>query len=177
MKMTLSFGVSHVVLLFITLLSGATASTVVARAGPPTNADILNLATDTFAVQLVGAQTTPEGVKSLCTDFDLSSLTAGGYNATSLKEIFCQASSGLTPTLPSQSQIRALTIEYSSWIWIFQAVGALKNDKRRLRVLCSLIDVPAAFSVGQEGTLVKDQICDIGNGGELPSVPLPYFAL
>lgn len=127
------------------------------------------------AVQLVGAQTTPQALKNLCTDFDLSGLAAGGYNTTSLKSIFCEAASGLAPALPPPDEVRALTIEYSSWIWIFQAVGALKNDNNRLKLLCHLIDVPSAFSVGQNGTLVKDQICNVGNGGELPTVPLPSF--
>ncbi|KAL9019888.1 MAG: hypothetical protein Q9185_002830 [Variospora sp. 1 TL-2023] len=156
------------------------------RAVVPTQADILNLATDTFvilakrpapAVQLVGAQTTPDAIKSLCTDFDLSRLRASGYNTTSLTSIFCEASN-VAPPLPTTEQLRALTQQYSSYIWIFQAAGALKGDPNRLKLLCYLIDIGGSFNIGQNGTLVKEQICNLGNGGELPVVvPLPSFTL
>ncbi|KAL8942328.1 MAG: hypothetical protein Q9216_001710 [Gyalolechia sp. 2 TL-2023] len=125
---------------------------------------------------LVGAQTTEAGVAFLCNGLDLSRLQAEGYNVTALKEIFCYAAGdqGEHP-LPSIEKITANVINYSSWIWIFQAVGALKGDKHRLNLLCHLIDVGSAFSVGQNGTLVKDQICNVGKGGELPVVPIPYL--
>ncbi|KAL8956101.1 MAG: hypothetical protein Q9193_006276 [Seirophora villosa] len=172
---------SVVAFLFTALLSCVAAvpaagdNTLQARAAPPTQADILNLATDTFAVQLVGAQTTPAAIKFLCTDYDTSRLQASGYNVTALKSIFCQASSVFPTSLPDTQAVRALTVQYSSWIWIFQAVGALKGDQHRLKLLCRLIDVGGSFSVGHNGTLVKSQICNVGNGGELPAVPLPVF--
>lgn len=153
-----------------------TANTIQARAQVPKNSAILNLATDVFAVQLVGTQTTEQGIQSLCNETDLSRLREEGYNTTALKEIFCDtASNPANRPLPSIAGITSNVINYSSWIWIFQAVGALKGDKHRLNLLCHLIDVESAFSVGQNGTLVKNQICNVGNGGELPVVPIPYI--
>ncbi|KAL8940114.1 MAG: hypothetical protein Q9211_002420 [Gyalolechia sp. 1 TL-2023] len=176
MLTTGGLGVSYLLLFVTTFVSCIFGSTIQARAQVPTNSDILNLATDTFAVQLIGAQTNEAGLASLCSGLDLSRLQAEGYNVTALKEIFCYAASdqGEHP-LPSIEKITANVIAYSSWIWISQAVGALKGDKHRLNLLCHLIDVGSAFSVGLNGTLAKDQICNVGNGGELPVVPIPYL--
>ncbi|KAL8752648.1 MAG: hypothetical protein Q9184_005665 [Pyrenodesmia sp. 2 TL-2023] len=189
MKAIHGVGVSNVILLLLTtVISCITAiptgesipslldPTLDARAGP-TEVDIRNIATTTFAIQLIGAQTTHAGIESLCEDFDVSRLITLGYNATILNKVICEASSRLAPDLPRPEQVTAYTIQYSSWIWIYQAVGALKNDQNRLRLLCHLIDVPASFSVGQNGTLVKNQICNVGNGGDLPSPPDVYFTL
>ncbi|KAI4173715.1 MAG: hypothetical protein LQ346_008371 [Caloplaca aetnensis] len=188
MKAFHGLGVSNVVILLTIVISCITAiptgdsipatlhGTLEARAGP-TVADIRNIATTTFAIQLVGAQTTHAGIKSLCEDFDVSRLVTLGYNATILNQVFCEANSRFAPDLPRPEQVTAYTIQYSSWIWIYQAVGALKDDQNRLRLLCHLIDVPASFSVGQNGTLVKDQICNVGNGAELPTPPDVYFTL
>ncbi|KAL8916195.1 MAG: hypothetical protein Q9208_008647 [Pyrenodesmia sp. 3 TL-2023] len=189
MKAIHGVDISNVVLLVLTTIISCIAAiptgestssplppTLDDRAGP-TEADVINIATTTFAIQLVGAQTTHAGIESLCKDFDVSRLVTLRYNATILNNVFCEASSRLAPNLPLPEQVTAYTIQYSSWIWIYQAVGALKNDKNRLRLLCHLIDVPASFSVGQNGTLVKDQICNVGNGGELPTPPDVYFTL
>ncbi|KAL8712547.1 MAG: hypothetical protein Q9225_006916 [Loekoesia sp. 1 TL-2023] len=187
MKATYRLGLSYLFLFFTTLLSYVNAiptiesitsaldSTIQARARVPTVPDIRNLAAELLAVQIIGAQATPGGIASLCADFDLSRLETEGYNTTSINHIFCQAASNTAAPLPSIEEVTALVIQYSSWIWISQAVGALKGDAHRLKILCYLIDVPSAFSVGQNGTLVKDQICNVGNGGELPVVPLPAF--
>ncbi|KAI4137300.1 MAG: hypothetical protein LQ341_005206, partial [Variospora aurantia] len=92
--------------------------------------------------------------------------------------IFCEASNVAPPSLPTTQQLRTLTQQYSSYIWIFQAAGVLKGDLNRLKLLCHLIDIGGSFNIGQNGTLVKEQICKLGNGGELPAVvPLPSFTL
>ncbi|KAL8694193.1 MAG: hypothetical protein Q9224_003617, partial [Gallowayella concinna] len=71
----------------------------------------------------------------------------------------------------------ALTVEYSTWIWIYQAIGVVKNSPRRLQKLCELIDVAGSFNVGQNGTLVKTTICNAAKGVALPAVPVPKFSL
>ncbi|KAL8777262.1 MAG: hypothetical protein Q9213_007933 [Squamulea squamosa] len=140
-------------------------------AGPT---EILNLASDLLAIQIVGAQTTPAGIDELCDEFDLSRLQASGYNITTIKTVFCQVASR-TATIASLTEVQRLTVEYSSWIWIFQAVGALGNDQVLLQQLCKSINVASSFSVGQNGTLVKNTICDVANGNPLPDVPVPSF--
>ncbi|KAL9597162.1 MAG: hypothetical protein Q9219_005328 [cf. Caloplaca sp. 3 TL-2023] len=193
MKTSCGMGLSSLLITFTTLLFCVTAvptidsttshpdNIIQARAKVPTEFDTLNLATDLFeslmmikAIQLIGTQTNEQGINSLTT-IDLSRLQAQGYNVTSLRTIFSQAASAWREPFPPNEEITARVIKYSSWIWIFQAVGALKGDPHRLNLLCKLIDVPSAFSVGQNGTLVKEQICNVGSGGELPEVPLPNF--
>ncbi|KAL8775044.1 MAG: hypothetical protein Q9209_000523 [Squamulea sp. 1 TL-2023] len=156
----------------IVAIPHASPSTTGSQLAGPT--EILNLASDLLAVQTVGAQTTPAGIEDLCDKFDLSRLQASGYNITTIKNVFCQAASS-TGTLPSLAEVQRLTVEYSSWIWIFQAVGALGNDQVLLQQLCKSINVASSFSVGQNGTLVKNTICDVANGNPLPDVPVPRF--
>ncbi|KAI4175751.1 MAG: hypothetical protein LQ343_001364 [Gyalolechia ehrenbergii] len=106
------------------LSNSGLASTIQARARMPTNSDVLNFATEVFAVQLIGAQTTEAGVASLCNGIDLSRLQAEGYNVTSLRNIFCYAASAEAEhPLPSIEQITANVIYYSSWIWASHILG------------------------------------------------------
>ena len=128
-----------------------------------------------LAVQLIGAQTTASGIASLGTGPYDSRLAPEGYNVTAIRDVACQASGNGASPLPSIDELQSLVVQYSSWIWIYQAVGALKGDPHRLNILCHLIDVASSFGVGQNGTLVSSQICNVGNGGELPAVPLPFF--
>ncbi|KAL8668164.1 MAG: hypothetical protein Q9202_000142 [Teloschistes flavicans] len=180
------------------LLFTAFFSHVAAQAGP-TIANILNLSSELLgtllslfsvlnfppkkhplsldvAIQFVGAQTRPGALSGECAYFEGGQLQAEGYNTTAIKNIICQADHVFSPdNLPSIEQTRNLTIQYSSWIWIFQAIGDLQNDKNRLKKLCSLIDVPSAYAIGQNGTLVKNVICSVANGAPLPTVPLPVY--
>ncbi|KAI4233640.1 MAG: hypothetical protein LQ352_008231 [Teloschistes flavicans] len=157
------------------LLFTAFFSHVAAQAGP-TIANILNLSSELLAIQFVGAQTRPGALSGECAYFEGGQLQAEGYNTTAIKNIICQADHVFsTDNLPSIEQTRNLTIQYSSWIWIFQAIGDLQNDKNRLKKLCSLIDVPSAYAIGQNGTLVKNVICSVANGAPLPTVPLPVY--
>ncbi|KAL8713986.1 MAG: hypothetical protein Q9220_002132 [cf. Caloplaca sp. 1 TL-2023] len=136
-------------------------STIHPIANLSTIVDTLNLASTTFAYQLIGAQTTAAGIKALCDSFDLTRLTQSGYNTTSVKAVFCNSASAFPDSVPSVEQIRGRTLHFSSLIWIFQAVGALESDRRKIEILCYLIDQGAASSVGQDGALVKNTICDI----------------
>ncbi|KAL8699469.1 MAG: hypothetical protein Q9201_005996 [Fulgogasparrea decipioides] len=181
-------GLSLLLLFYTTLMSCITAiptidsstsvstDTKQAASDVPTIADILNLSSDVLAIQLVGAQVNSYAFLTLCPYFDFTRLQASGYNVTAIRSIFCQASDVFfAKDLPSLDEVRDLTVDYSSYIWIFQAVGALKNDKNRIQKLCDLIDVPSASAIGQNGDLVKKTICSVGNGGQLPTVPLPQF--
>ncbi|KAL8920433.1 MAG: hypothetical protein Q9172_004480 [Xanthocarpia lactea] len=196
-----SFGLSYIAVLFVTFSSikaiptsdPSTPAPVNASQPTPqlaTTADILNLASDLLgksclqlfittskthspAVQIVGTQSTPAEIAELCSEFDFSRLLASGYNVTTIENVFCQAAS--LATIPSLTEIQELTVEYSSWIWIYQAVGALNNDLDLLKQLCESINVASAFSVGQNGTLVKTTICNVANGLGLPEVPVPQF--
>ncbi|KAL8779963.1 MAG: hypothetical protein Q9213_006688 [Squamulea squamosa] len=108
-----------------------------------------------------------------------------GYNITALFNIFCEAAGASTNKnrdiyggdAPSLEYIKNQTVTYSSYIWIYQAVGTLKGDQQRLKQLCELIDEAASFSVGQDGTLVKNSICNAANGVGLPpanELPVPF---
>ncbi|KAI4109982.1 MAG: hypothetical protein L6R37_000332 [Teloschistes peruensis] len=122
--------------------------------GGPTIADILNLSSE-----LLGGR-----------------LAAEGYNTTSIKNIICQADKVFSPNdMPSIEQIRQNTIQYSSWIWIYQAIGALQNDKNKLLELCLSINVGNSYLIGQNGKLAKSVICSVANGAPLPTVPQPIF--
>ncbi|KAL8862622.1 MAG: hypothetical protein Q9178_001120 [Gyalolechia marmorata] len=179
-----SFGLSYIAVLFVTFSSinaiptsdPSTPAPVNASEPTPqlaTTADILNLASDLLAVQIVGTQSTPAEIAELCSEFDFSRLLASGYNVTTIENVFCQAAS--LAAIPSLTEIQQLTVEYSSWIWIYQAVGALNNDLDLLKQLCESINVASAFGVGQNGTLVKTTICNVANGPGLPEVPVPQF--
>ncbi|KAI4265490.1 MAG: hypothetical protein L6R38_009389 [Xanthoria sp. 2 TBL-2021] len=137
-------------------------------------ADILSLSSDLLAIQLVGAQATDRDIAKLCTDFDLTRLRASGYVTYRMQHVFCQAAS-VTASFPSLTEVQRLTVEYSSYIWIYQAVGALNNDKVLIKQLCDSINVASAFGVGQNGTLVKTTICNYANGIELPKPDAPWF--
>ncbi|KAL8928621.1 MAG: hypothetical protein Q9172_000836 [Xanthocarpia lactea] len=185
-----SVNLAPLVMLFITLFSYITAhpttdSTAVQSANtnlpvrdlqPVTTQDILNLASDLFAVQLAGTKSQLQQLTELCVKFDPTRLQAQGYNISAIHNIFCEAgwatflNGGGYNVIPS-SYTRDTAINLSSYIWIFQAVGALKNNKGRLKQLCELIDVESSFNVGHNGTLVKISICDAADGIGLPSVP------
>lgn len=117
---------------------------------------------------------------NISNSFDDTRLAAQGYNVTAIHNIFCEAGwytflNGYHP--PEDSYVQSTTIQFSSYLWIFQAVGALKNDPGRLKQLCESIDVPSSYSVGHNGTLVKTAICDAANGVALPEVnllPVPF---
>ncbi|KAL8833288.1 MAG: hypothetical protein Q9170_004347 [Blastenia crenularia] len=189
MKATCDLGLSYLLLFLVTFLAFTTAAptsntatsivnaTVQAPIQPPTLSDIQNLATDLFAVQLIGAQVNYPGINYLCSNFNTSRLQAEGYNVTTLHDVFCQASNTQNHGI-TLDEIRQFTQLYSSYIWIFQAVGALKGDAHRLNILCHLIDIPGADSVGQFGGLVKENICDLArDGGSLPLTGPPFFTL
>ncbi|KAI4260337.1 MAG: hypothetical protein L6R42_004092 [Xanthoria sp. 1 TBL-2021] len=143
--------------------------------------DILNLASDLFAIQLVGAQSRLEQLTNLCVNFDPTPIISEGYNFTLIHNIFCEA--GWATFLkgrfdvPDTPTIQALTTTFSSYIWIFQAIGATGNDAHRLSQLCDLINPPSSAAVGHNATLVKNTICGVANGASLPKVlelPVPF---
>ncbi|KAI4232619.1 MAG: hypothetical protein LQ349_004892 [Xanthoria aureola] len=190
---------SPLVLGVVTMSSGITATPVTGSATsslantnlveralePVVIQDILNLASDLFAIQLVGAQSRLDQLTNLCVNFDPTPLISQGYNFTLIHNIFCEAGwatflTGPAYTVPSNAYIQSLTTTFSSYIWIFQAVGALANDPRRLSQLCRLIDPPSSAAVGQNATLVKDTVCKAAAGEPLPRVlelPVPFEAL
>ncbi|KAL8997704.1 MAG: hypothetical protein Q9169_003111 [Polycauliona sp. 2 TL-2023] len=164
-----------------------------ARQGPPlprlpgvTIQDILNLATATFAVQLVGAQSRREQIDGLCNNFDPTLLGASGYNVTLFYSITCEALAVFkdapnwqSENTPSRADVKALTAKFSTYIWIFQAFGAMDNDPARLSQLCNLL-TPVADQVGLDFNLVQRLLCVGGVGTPLPKVvdlPLPFSDL
>ncbi|KAL8715603.1 MAG: hypothetical protein Q9220_000939 [cf. Caloplaca sp. 1 TL-2023] len=171
-------GLSQLGLAIAAVISSTNAATV----NPlPSLADTLNLASDTFAIQLVGAQSNLRGLESLCSTFDPTRLHASGYNVSSIHRIFCQAAfvtaqRGGGSAVPEFSEVQALTMEYSSYLWIFQALGTLKGDEGSLKGLCESIDEGSAFIMGLNGTLVKNTVCGAANGDSLPSVGVPVFS-
>ncbi|KAI4209184.1 MAG: hypothetical protein LQ351_007859 [Letrouitia transgressa] len=156
---------------------------------PATLLPILNLATDLWAIQTVGTVTNPLQFTFLCSNFSLARLALQGYNTTSLSRTFCSAASSFggssTPTFPALDLINQLTIQYSTQIWITQAVGALScnSDKKpatlcqkmKLATLCHLLDVTGANAVGLDGTAVKNQICAAAEGHPVNVLPVPVF--
>ncbi|KAL8689871.1 MAG: hypothetical protein Q9224_004540 [Gallowayella concinna] len=181
------FSLSQLVLLFVSLVSclattPATETPVSASANVrqpqprlANTAAILTLATELFGIQLIGAQTNQTSLEHLCGEFDLTRLRASGYNTTILHQMFCQAASHTVALDTFFREIAVLTVQYSSYIWIFQAVGALKSDPKRLKQLCNLIDIPGSIREGQNGTLVKNTICNVARGIALPEVQVPFF--
>lgn len=124
----------------------------------------------------MGALTRPGALSGTCAYFEGGRLAAEGYNTTSIKNIICQADKVFSPNdMPSIEQIRQNTIQYSSWIWIYQAIGALQNDKNKLLELCLSINVGNSYLIGQNGKLAKSVICSVANGAPLPTVPQPIF--
>lgn len=53
-------------------------------------------------------------------------------------------------------QIRQLTIEISTFIWIVQAIGAVQGHVQNL---CDIINVAGASAIALQGNLVKKDIC------------------
>ncbi|KAL8732214.1 MAG: hypothetical protein Q9166_002962 [cf. Caloplaca sp. 2 TL-2023] len=146
--------------------------------------DFLTLSSELFAIQLVSSYVYLQDYENLCEKFDISRLHSLGYNITSMKHIWCQAFTdtywrgGGIPDIRKGDEIQALTTDYSSWIWIYQAIGALDNDQGRLKQLCESINVTSSFNIGQNGTLVKTTICNAAAGIAVPSVGsigLPFF--
>ncbi|KAL9639837.1 MAG: hypothetical protein Q9204_000943 [Flavoplaca sp. TL-2023a] len=182
-----SFGLLSFGVLFVTSLSGVRAipqdystnpgsvnATQPAPQPLPQPEDILTLASDLLAVQLVGAQPDQEALQDLANNFPLVRLRASGYDTTRMNSVFSQAAS-VTASLPSLTEVQRLTVEYSSYIWIYQAVGALNKDKVLIQQLCDSINVAASFAIGHNGTLVKTTICAYANGIELPKPVAPSF--
>ncbi|KAL8672312.1 MAG: hypothetical protein Q9168_003228 [Polycauliona sp. 1 TL-2023] len=149
--------------------------------------DILNLATAVFGIQLVGAQSHRSQIDNLCNHFDPTNLGAAGYNVTLLHDIFCEALSVYIPVsslggnaTPNPAEIKAQTVKFSTYIWIFQAFGVVNNDPYLLGPLCSLLSPRDAAMTGLDFNLVKKSICDGGKGIPLPKVvdlPLPFSEL
>ncbi|KAL8894313.1 MAG: hypothetical protein Q9192_004421 [Flavoplaca navasiana] len=185
-----SFGLLSFGVLFVTLLSGvlaipqdystnpgsvnATQPAPQPLPQPESLKDILTLASDLLAIQLVGAQPDQKALQDLTNNFPLVRLRASGYDTIRMKSVFSQAAS-VTASLPSLTEVQRLTVEYSSYIWIYQAVGALDKDKVLIQQLCDSINVAASFAIGHNGTLVKTTICDYANGIDLPKPVAPRF--
>ncbi|KAL9580583.1 MAG: hypothetical protein Q9203_006241 [Teloschistes exilis] len=186
MKANCNINFSSLLLLFTAFVSpGSPTPTGTTPGGPtpigtfpggPTIADILNLSSELLAIQIVGALTRPGALSGTCAYFEGGRLAAEGYNTTSIKNIICQADKVFSPNdLPSIEQIRQNTIQYSSWIWIYQAIGALQNDKNKLLELCLSINVGNSNLIGQNGNLVKSVICSVANGAPQPTVQQTIF--
>ncbi|KAL8649487.1 MAG: hypothetical protein Q9226_005560 [Calogaya cf. arnoldii] len=149
--------------------------------------DILNLASDLFAIQTVGSKSSIEQLDQLCFRFDPTLLAYQGYNIPLMHKIFCEAAWALyicgnntDDCLSSRDAIQTLTVTFASYIWIFQAVGALSNTANNtasVNQLCNNIDTIDALQVGLDGVLVKNTLCKVANGGSLPVVlelPVPF---
>ncbi|KAL8838323.1 MAG: hypothetical protein Q9176_005134 [Flavoplaca citrina] len=137
--------------------------------------DILNLASNLFAVQLVGAYPRGDQLNQLCFNFDQTRLSAQGYNTTILHNIFCEAGWATflgtsTYDVPTSDYIKNLVTKFSTNIWIFQAFGAMNNDPYRLGKLCELLTPEFSFKVGLDFDLVKKSVCEGGEGKALPDV-------
>ncbi|KAL8848709.1 MAG: hypothetical protein Q9221_006253 [Calogaya cf. arnoldii] len=170
-----SFGILYFGTLFVTLFSCILA---IPQASLPQQAanitNIASLASDVLAIQIVGAQATDREIGNLCGPFNLTRLRELGYVTYRMQHVFCEAAS-VVASFPSLTEVKRLTMEYSSYVWIYQAVGALNHDKVLIKQLCDSINVASSFEAGHNGTLVKTAICDYANGIELPKPDEPWF--
>ena len=128
----------------------------------------MNNASLLFANQLVGSATSVAELIMICNNFPMSRLATQGYNVALIKDRIC-ASSRL-PALESDEFIKNLTILYSTDIWVTQANATVLGD---YFLLCDFINVPAADSVGLNGTLLQLALqCTLPNDGG-PLTPTP----
>ncbi|KAL8634898.1 MAG: hypothetical protein Q9226_009417 [Calogaya cf. arnoldii] len=163
-----SFGILYFGALFLTLFSCILAipqaSSLPQQAANITN--ITSLASDVLA--------TDREIGNVCGKFNLTRLRESGYVTYRMQHVFCEAAS-VVASFPSLTEVKRLTMEYSSYIWIYQAVGALNHDRVLIKQLCDSINVASSFDAGHNGTLVKTAICDYANGIELPKPDEPWF--
>ncbi|KAL8846872.1 MAG: hypothetical protein Q9221_008071 [Calogaya cf. arnoldii] len=156
-------------------------------AAPVTLRDIQNFATDVFAIQTVGSKSRQDQLDQLCFRFDPTLLAYQGYNFPLMHKIFCNAAWALyicgdntDECLSSRLTVQTLTMTYASYLWSFQAVGALTNtfnNTGALKALCENIDTIDALQVGLDGVLVQNTLCNVAKGGSLPKpleLPVPF---
>ena len=152
--------------------------TTIAAYRPDAIQSVLETASQLFAVQIVGAATSLDQLKLHCEVFSSSSarLQSSGYDTALIQKIICAAAG--RKTIPSLGEIRDLTAELSSEIWIIQAIGAVQS-KSGVKKLCDMINVSAALVVGLQGDLVKKDVCaaaavadKVANSGQPAQVTL-----
>lgn len=131
---------------------------LIAAYGPGAKQGALEVASELFAVQIVGAATSLDELKFLCQALPSNStrLQSQKYDVALVQKIVCAAADA--KVIPSQDEIVALTTEISTEIWIVSAIGAVQG-KSGVKKLCDLINVPAASAIGLQGVLVKKSIC------------------
>lgn len=93
---------------------------------------VLQYASETLAVQIEGAATNLGQLKYLCRNSRslTSRLAQQGYNTTFIKNSICAASKA--PALKTDAEIRNLTQEASTKIWIVQALGSTLGNAKAL---------------------------------------------
>lgn len=138
--------------------SVAQRDTSIAAYRPDAILSVLETASELLAIQIIGAATSLDQLKFLCLVFPSNSsrLQSEQYDVALIQKIVCAAAD--EKTIPSLDEIKALTIEISTEIWIIQAIGAVQG-KSGVRKLCGLINVSAASAIGLLGDLVKKDVC------------------
>ena len=133
-------------------------NTIIAAYRPDAIQSVLETASQLFAVQIVGAATSLDQLRLQCEIFSSSSarLQTSGYDTALIQKIICTAAGG--NAIPSLDEIVSLIDELSSEIWIIQAIGAVQS-KSGIKKLCDMINVSAAFAIGLQGNLVKEDVC------------------
>ncbi|KAI9879746.1 MAG: hypothetical protein M1830_007371 [Pleopsidium flavum] len=121
---------------------------------------VINLASELFATQIIGAATTNSELDFLCAHLPIIALAEEGLNTTIITSLICTASQA---PIPSPADSRAAVITISTKIWIVQAIGSVVG-KKDLQTLCDIINPSAAGVVGLDATLVKTDVCAAAKG-------------
>jgi len=117
---------------------------------------VLEYASQTLAIEIVGAATNIDQLKHLCKHIDglTGRLHQQGYDTVFIKNAICGAANATR--LATDAEIQVQTIQASTKIWIVQALGAFKGYER---AFCNIFSPDLAFGVGLNGTAVIDEIC------------------
>lgn len=117
---------------------------------------VLEYASQTLAVQIVGAATSLSELKHLCKHVDglTVRLHQQGYDTNFIKNAICVAANATH--LATDAEIQAQTLQASSKIWTVQALASFKGYER---AFCNIFSPDAASRVGLNSTLVIDEVC------------------
>ena len=135
-------GLAYLVGALAVMATPARVATIEARQFVPITMGIegvLKYATETLAIQIEGAATNLNQLKKWCKNAGplTSRLAQQGYNATFITNSICAASKA--PTLKTDAQIRNLTQEAATRIWVVQALGSTLGNAKLL-CKCTLLD-------------------------------------
>ncbi|MCJ1463744.1 hypothetical protein MMC07_002353 [Pseudocyphellaria aurata] len=129
----------------------------IAAYGPHAIQALFDTASELFAIQVVGLATSLDQLKSLCqaaTSFT-PRIESEYYNSTLIQNVICTAA-GET-ALPSVEEIKRLTVEIVTDLWVIQSIGAVQG-KSGIKHLFHLINPAAASTIGLNGHVAKNNL-------------------